>query len=100
MALLPRKPITHHHEDISQCKLDLDMHLDGLLACEGDTAEQLVIAMTTLLMDQELSQHWSLRVSDCEVPPGADEPCAFLEQQITAHQTNPCSSKKKPTRTW
>ena len=43
MALLARKTITHHHDDISQCKLDLDMHLDGLLACEGDTAEQLVV---------------------------------------------------------
>ena len=57
MALLVRKPITHHHEDISQCKLDVDMQLDGLLACEGDTAEHLVVAMTTLLMDQDLSQH-------------------------------------------
>ena len=55
-----------------KCKLDLDMYLNGLLACEGDTAEQLVLAMTTLLMDSELSQRWSLSVSDCEVPPRAD----------------------------
>ena len=97
VALLARKPITCHHEDISQCKLDLDMHLDSLLACEGGTAEQLVVAMTTLLMDPDLSQQWALSVSDCESPPGADELRAFLEQQITAHQTNPYSSKKKPT---
>ncbi len=97
-ALKSRKTITRHYEDIVQCKRDLDLHYDGMQACEGDSLEQYLVATTSLLMDPDLAREWATQVKACEDPPGIDKLREFLEQQITAHQTNPLTSKKKTAR--
>ena len=94
-ALQARKSITRNYEVFVQCKRDLDLHYDGMRVCDGDSLEQYLVVTTSLLID---SRDWAHHVKAREEPPGIDLLREFLEQQITPHQTNSLSARRKPGR--